>query len=157
MMTALLTLKEILEKAIEKEIQAQHLYTDLSQKMSNETARDAFQDLARQEKGHQELLEKYLRGELKGGALRHGHALDYKIAEQLDLPDISTDMQLKDIFLLAASREKIAHELYLNLAQAHPAGKVKRLIEKLAEQELSHKHRVEFLYTEVAFPQTDGG
>ncbi|GAI40314.1 unnamed protein product, partial [marine sediment metagenome] len=46
---------------------------------------------------------------------------------------------------------------YLSLAQIHPTGKVKRLIEGLAAQELEHKQRVEFLYTEVAFPQTNGG
>ncbi len=34
---------------------------------------------------------------------------------------------------------------------------VKRLLERLASQELEHKQRVEFLYAEVAFPQADGG
>jgi rubrerythrin len=66
-------------------------------------------------------------------------------------------MKLKDVFLLAANREKASHEFYLGLAQIHPDGGVKQLIEKLAAQELEHKQRVEFLYTEVAFPQTDGG
>jgi rubrerythrin len=31
------------------------------------------------------------------------------------------------------------------------------MLEQLASQELEHKRRVEFIYTEVAFPQTDGG
>ena len=30
-------------------------------------------------------------------------------------------------------------------------------LEGLSRQELEHKQKVEFLYTEVAFPQTDGG
>ena len=34
---------------------------------------------------------------------------------------------------------------------------VKRLLERLASQELEHKQRVEFLYAEVALPQTNGG
>ena len=83
--------------------------------------------------------------------------MDYKIAEHLDQPQISPDIKLKDVFLLAANREKASHEFYLSLAQIHPAGEVKRLIEELAAQELEHKQQVEFLYTEVAFPQTDGG
>ncbi|GAG30212.1 unnamed protein product [marine sediment metagenome] len=29
--------------------------------------------------------------------------------------------------------------------------------QELASQELEHKQKAEFLYTEVAFPQTDGG
>jgi len=47
--------------------------------------------------------------------------------------------------------------LYLGLAQIHPAGEVKKLLEELAVQELEHKQKMEFLYSEVAFPQTDGG
>jgi len=125
--------------------------------MKDQVAKDAFQELAQQEQGHQNLLEKYLRGELKGGTLSRGQVIDYKIAERLDQSEISLDMKLKDVFLLAANREKASHEFYLSLAQIHPAGEVKRLIERLAAQELEHKQRVEFLYTEVAFPQTNGG
>jgi len=156
-MVTQLTLGEVLEKAIQKEVESQRLYTDLRQKMTDEAAKDAFQELARQEEGHQNLLERYLRGELKERMLSRGQVVDYKIAEHLDQPQISPDMKLRDVFLLAARREKASHEFYLSLAQIHPAGEVKRLVEELAAQELEHKQRVEFSYTEVAFPQTDGG
>ncbi len=152
-----MTLGGILRKAIQKEIASWLLYNDLSRKMSHEVARDTFKKLAQQERGHQNLLERYLRGEIKEGALGSGQAIDYRIAEHLDQPKIYPDMNLKDIFLLAANREKASHELYLSLAQIHPAGEVKKLLEELAAQELEHKQQVEFLYTEVAFPQTDGG
>ena len=156
-MVTQLTLKEVLEKAIQKEIESQLLYASLSEKMSDKAAKDAFQELARQEQGHQNRLEQYLRGEFKEGALSSGQAIAYKIAERLDQPEISPDMKLKDTFLLAANREMASHQFYLSLAEIHPAGEVKRLLEELAAQELEHKQRVEFLYTEVAFPQTDGG
>ena len=151
------TLDEILGKAIQKEIGSRLLYDDLSQKMKDQVAKDAFRELARQEQGHQNLLEQYQRGELKGGTLSRGQTIDYKIAEHLDQSEISPDMQLKDVFLLVANREMHSHELYLALAGIHPPGEAKRLLEELASQELEHKQRVEFLYTEVAFPQTDGG
>ncbi len=156
-MTVQLSLQSVLEKAIQKEIESQRLYTDLSQKVKDAPARSAFQDLTRQELGHQNLLESYLRGELKDGALSIRHAVDYRIAEHLDQPELSPDMGLGDVFLLAAGREKVAHDFYTGLAQIHPAGEVQKLIEKLAAQELKHKQRVESLYTEVAFPQLDGG
>ncbi|MFC1979406.1 ferritin family protein [Chloroflexota bacterium] len=156
-MMARLTLGEILGKAIQKEVESRLLYINLSRKTNDQSARDAFRELARQEQGHQNLLQQYLQGELKGGALSSGAAVDYKIAERLEQPEISPDIKLKDAFMLAANREKVSYEFYLGLAQIHPHGKVKRLIEELAEQELGHKHKVEFLYTEVAFPQTDGG
>ena len=97
-MVTQLTLKEVLGKAIQKEIESQLLYTSLSEKMSDKAAKDAFQELARQEQGHQQLLERYLRGELKEGALSSGQAIDYKIAEHFDQPEISYDMQLKNAF-----------------------------------------------------------
>lgn len=156
-MAARMTVQGILEKAIEREIEAQHLYQDLSQKMADAAAKDAFIQLSREEKGHEELLRKYLRGEIGEGGLGWDSVLDYKIADYLDQPEVTPEMALKDIFMLAAKREKASHEFYSNLAVAHPLGGVKELLEQLATQELEHKQRVEFWYTEVAFPQTDGG
>ena len=66
-------------------------------------------------------------------------------------------MKLKDVFLLAANREKAAHTFYISFAALHPEGQVRKLLEDLAVQELEHKEKVEFLFTEVASPQTDGG
>lgn len=151
------TLNEILEKAIQKEIGSRLLYVDLSKKMKDQAAQDALQELARQEQGHQRLLEKYQRGELKGGTLGGGQAVDYRVAEHLYQPEVSPDMPLKDVFLLAANREMHSYELYIAIAAIHSPGEARKLLEELASQELEHKRRVEFLYTEVAFPQTDGG
>ncbi len=52
-MVTQLTLKEVLGKAIQKEIESQLLYASLRGKMSDTAAKDAFQGLARQEQGHQ--------------------------------------------------------------------------------------------------------
>jgi rubrerythrin len=156
-MVVQMTVQSILEKAIEKEIESQQLYGDLSQKMTNAAARDAFARLKREEEGHEELLRRYLRGELGEGGLRKEQILGYKIAEYLEQPEITSGMGLADVFLVAANREKASHEFYLLLARAHPLGRVRSLLEQLAAQELGHKQKVEFLYTEVAFPQTDGG
>ena len=156
-MAAKLTISDVLNKAIQREIESQCLYTDLSQKMSDQAAKDAFIGLFREEQRHQSILEQYQRGEIRSGALGMGQVIDYKIAEHLDQSAVTPDMALKDIFLLAANRERSSHELYLSLAKIHPRGQVRKLLEELASQELKHKQKVEFLYTEVAFPQTDGG
>ncbi len=152
-----MTLERVLRKAIQKEIASWLLYNDLSRRMSQEIAQDTFKKLAQQEKSHQNRLEQYLRGEIKEGALSHDQAVDYRLTEHFEQPKIYPDMTLKDIFLLASNREKASHELYLNLAEMHPEGQVKKLLKELAEQELEHKQHLEFLYTEVAFPQTSGG
>ncbi len=152
-----LTVKEVLEKAIEKEVESQLLYTDLSRKTKQAAAKDALKGLAKEEQGHQTLLERYLRGELAGGSLSQEELVDYKIAECLDQPAISADMALKDVFLVAANREMASYDFYHGLAGIHHRGAVRTVLEELAAQELKHKQRVEFLYTEVAFPQTAGG
>jgi rubrerythrin len=156
-MTNKLTVQSVLEKAVQKEIEAQELYRDLSRTATDDVARDMFRELSKVEKKHEELLRKYLRGELGEGALKRDQVLDYRIAEHLEQPPIKSDMKLSEVLLLAANREKASHELYLSLAGVHPEGNVKTLLEELASQELEHKHKMEYLYTEVAFPQTAGG
>lgn len=156
-MAAKLTINDILEKAISKEIESQQLYTDLSKKMKDPAAKEAFMTLYQEEQRHQSILKRYQRGEIENGVLGREQTIDYKIAEHLDQPPVTPDMELKEVFLLAASREKASHEFYLSLAEVHPPRQARRLLEELASQELKHKQKVEFLYTEVAFPQTDGG
>jgi len=156
-MTNALTVQSVLEKAIQKEIEAQELYRNLSRTAIDEAARDMFRELSKAEKKHEELLRKYLGGELGEGALKRDQILDYRIAEHLKQPPIKSDMKLSEVLLLAANREKASHELYLALARVHPPGRVKTLLEELASQELEHKQKMEYMYTEVAFPQTAGG
>lgn len=151
------TLKGIIEGAIQREINAQETYTDLVGKVDSDASRDVLEGLVKQEKGHQEILERYLRGELEGGLMDRGNVPDYKIAENFDQTEITPQMELKDIFLLAAGREKTSHELYLHLSDIHPDGEAKALLARMATEELSHKQKMELLYSEVAFPQTDGG
>jgi rubrerythrin len=152
-----LTLHEVLESAIQKEIVSRNLYVNLRRNMKNQAAKEAFQILAEQEEIHQHILEDYLQGKLKERTLSPGFVVDYKIADCLDQPEISANMEIKDIFLVAAKKEISSHLLYTEMAAIHPPGAVKRLLEGLASQELDHKNRIETLYTEVAFPQTDGG
>ncbi len=152
-----LTLHEVLQAAIQKEVMSRFLYVGLRQRVKNAAAKEAFKMLADQEEIHQQVLEDYLRGKLKEGTLSAGLIVDYKITDCLDQPEISPTMELKEVFTVAAKKELAAHDLYFNLAEIHPNGQTKHLLEDLASQEMEHKKRVEALYTEVAFPQTDGG
>ena len=143
-----LTLSDVLEQAIKKELEA---------RVKNQSAREAFKLLAEEEAKHKRLLEDYLEGKLREGALSAVLDVDYKIAENQEPPEITASMELKDVFLLAANREKAAHDLYIWLSGLHPEGQLKHLFEDLATQELGHKKLMENLYTEVAFPQTGAG
>jgi rubrerythrin len=156
-MVSSLTLWEVLQAAIQKEVMSRFLYVGLRQRVKDPAAKEAFRLLAEQEQLHQQVLESMLHGKHKEGALGNGLVVDYKITDCLDQPEISPTMELKEVFLVAAKKEKAAHDLYANLAAIHPNGQIKHILEDLAGQEMEHKNRVEALYTEVAFPQTDGG
>ncbi len=152
-----LTLQEVLEEAIRREILSRFLYVGLRQRVKSQASKDAFQLLADQEEMHQRILEDYLHGKIKEGSLGKSLMVDHKITDCLDLPEITPTMDIKEVFHLAANKERATHELYSNLAAIHPNGQIKRLLEEMAAQEMEHKKSVENLYVEVAFPQTDGG
>src|SRR4030042_4473690 len=122
------TLKQVLERAIQKEIEAQKMYTGLSQKVKDEAVKGALLKLSREEKGHQNRLEGYLERGLGDGSLSIKHVVDYKIAELAGPTEPSAEMGLKETFLVAANREKAAHALYTGLGGVHPAGGAKMLL-----------------------------
>jgi rubrerythrin len=157
LMARQLTFRDVLEEAIKKELDSQMVYKGLEARVKNQSAREAFKLLAEEEAKHKRLLEDYLEGKLRDGTLSVVLEVDYKIAENLEPPEITASMELKDVFLLAANREKAAYDLYMWLSGLHPDGQLKQLFEDLATQELGHKKLVENLYTEVAFPQTGAG
>ena len=151
------TLRQILEKAITKEVESQDLYTMMADRVHEPGVKTELLGLVDLEREHQEMLQRYERGGIQDGALGLSEPVDWKIAEHLEQPAIAPDMQLRDVFLLAANREKASHEFYHGLANLHRRGAVRTMFEQLAAAEAQHKRRVEFLFTEVAFPQTDGG
>jgi rubrerythrin len=152
-----ITVLYVIDKAIEKEIEAQNMYRELGDESTEPAAKDMFQQLTAVEKKHEDLLRRYLSGDLGQQGLKKDAALDYRIAEHFYAPEVKPGMPLADVLLLAANREKASHELYTALAAAQPDGPIRQLFEDLAAQEMDHKHRMEDYYTDVAFPQTSGG
>jgi rubrerythrin len=83
--------------------------------------------------------------------------VDYKIIEHMEKPDIKKNIKSAEIYLIAADRELNAYNFYKSLADSHPAGDVKDLLNKMASEEMKHKEKMEYLYSNTAFPQTAGG
>lgn len=79
------------------------------------------------------------------------------IAEYQDEPELQADMKIEDIYLMAAHRELRSHKFYSALADMHIAGSARGMLHKMATEELKHKEKMEYLYTNTAFPQTAGG
>lgn len=150
-------LGDYIDIAIQREEEAQAFYLDLIDRVMDASAKEALKLLSNEEKKHKAFLENYRDGGFGDDALRLNKPIDYKIAEHMEKPDIQKDMQSKDVFLIAAHRELNSYNFYMGLADIHPAGKLKDIFTKMASEELNHKEKVEYLYSNAAFAQTDGG
>ena len=150
-------LKDFLDIAIQREIEAFEFYSGLSEKVADKQAKDTIRTLAGEEKKHRAFLEDYRDGKVAAGSLRMNQVVDYRIAEHMDKPATDTAIKSSEAYLLAAHREKTSHDFYKALADIHPDGAVKEMLLLMAAEEMKHKEKVEYLYSNTAFAQTDGG
>jgi len=150
-------LGNLIDIAIEREEAAHDFYTKLAEKVDEQTVKDTLQFLAKEELKHKEYLEGYRAGTVGPDTLRMSHVVDYKIAEHLDEPEAEARLDSKDAYLIAAHRELKSYTFYRALADLHPDGNAKEILLKMANEELKHKEKVEYLYANTAFPQTAGG
>ena len=151
-------LLECIETAIKREEDAFAFYTDLAGNIADETARDTVLWIAGEEKNHKLFLEKFRDKGQGPSSMRKAEVTYYKLAEHLDEPEASDSLSRAEVFLLAAHREKRAHEFYTDLAALYDeGGQVREMLLRIANEELKHKEKMEYLYANTSFPQTDGG
>lgn len=151
-----MSISEMLEIAIGKEEAANRMYQDLALRVEEKEAKETLEYLAEEEKNHKRILEDYRQGKLKD-SLALSKTIDYKIAEHTQRSDISNDSEMKDIYLFAAHEERDAYDFYMNLAERHAEGETRALLLKMANEEKKHKEKMEYYYTNSAFPQNAGG
>ncbi len=151
-------LLECIETAIKREEEAFAFYNDLAIQVADESARETVLWIAREEKKHKAFLVKFRdRGE-GPTSMRVADVTYYKIAEHLEEPEASATMGRAEVFLLAAHRERRAHQFYTELAALYDEGvEVREMLLRIANEELKHKEKMEYLYANTSFPQTDGG
>ncbi|MDI9569555.1 MAG: hypothetical protein QM278_02275 [Pseudomonadota bacterium] len=58
---------------------------------------------------------------------------------------------------LTAERGQKSHLFYRRLAEIHPPGKARDLLARRANEEFKHKEKMEHLYDNTVFAQTEGG
>jgi rubrerythrin len=151
------SLQSLIEIAVKNEEDARAFYLGLADLVEDKVARDTLVFLAGEEKAHKEFLLAYLGGDKKFTALPLNEPVDYHIAQYVAKPDPKADMNTSEVYLVAAHRELNSYKFYKGLAAAQPAGEVKEMLLQMANQELNHKEKVEYLYSNTAFPQTAGG
>jgi len=151
------SLKSLIEIAVKNEEEAHIFYLGLADIVEDKVAKETLAFLASEELAHKIFLLSYLKGDKKFSALPLAETVDYHIAQYADKPDIKKNMNSSEVYLVAAHREWNSYRFYMGLASMQPEGEAKAMLQKMADQEMKHKEKVEYLYSNTAFPQTAGG
>jgi rubrerythrin len=148
------TIEEILQEAIEGEIESHKLYTDAVALVETEHVKETLRELAQEELGHKAALEKMLLspGEVRRSARRIQQMpiQDYGIGDHLVAKPLSPESTFQDVCIFASKKEQKSHELYKDLAEQNE-GQIRELFEAMAKDELRHKNLVEGWYEEVIY------
>lgn len=145
--------RDILQTAIQREINAHNLYSTAAEKAEIAHARSTLQALAAQEVGHRRRLEALLEGDAfrSISAAQRKKVVDLKITDYLVEVPLAPDSDFQDILIVAGKREKASHDLYASLASVAEDSETVELFEFLASEELAHKNRIEALYEEIVY------
>ena len=150
-------ISDILDLAIQREEEAYEFYMDILGRVDDESVKDTLKFIAGEEVKHKQFLVNYSEGKYGADSMRMADVVEYKVAEYLEEPEISEDSKSEDVYLIAAHREGRSHQFYSELAGMHADGELKSMLTKMANEELKHKEKMEYLYANTAFPQTSGG
>ena len=148
---------ELIDVAIRREEEAFAFYTGLLEKIQDEGVRHALSFIAEEERKHKAFLVDYRDGRYGAMPMRLSEVVFYKIAEHQKEPPVTGEMNSADVYLVASHRELRSHLFYTELAELHPEGALRDLLLRIANEELKHKEKMEYLYANTAFPQTSGG
>lgn len=147
-----------IETAIGREEEAFRFYNDLAKKTADASARDTLLWIGEEEKKHKAFLVEFRDKDLGPKNMRVADVTYYKIAEHLEEPEATDTMRREEVFLLAAHRELRSFQFYSELAALYDEGtEIRDMLLRIANEELKHKEKMEYLYANTSFPQTDGG
>ena len=141
-------LKELLEAAMYKEIASEAFYVAGQQNTSDKGARVLMEELAAEEARHLQFLKALKDSDWPSGEYKYKKEKvpDLKISEYLTGPDKLEGAGLQDTLAFAVKREKQAIEFYFGMLNILQSGEAKALCERLAQEEMKHKQKLEVLY-----------
>jgi rubrerythrin len=143
-------MEAIIKSAITQEEMSHDFYKRLASLVTHQETKEMLEFLAKDELEHKAFL---LNCFTPQGCKLTGEAQNVHLAEMLEAPDVSQDMSPKEALVIAMKREEGSHRFYQTLASLQPPGEVQAFLEKMAQVELGHKEKVEYLYNNVAFPE----
>lgn len=144
------SVEEVLDFAIDREMEANQFYTDLAEQADTSEMRKVLQGFAKEELGHKAKLETMKRGKV---VLSKGRVTGLKIADYMVDANASPDMNYADGLVLAMQKEKASFHLYTDLAEVVENEAQRRTFLSLAQEEARHKLRFEIEYDDVVLKE----
>jgi len=144
------SVEEVLNFAIEREIEARDFYMKLAEKMENPAMQKVFENFATEELGHKYKLEAVKRGEI---SIVPEKVQSLNIADYVVDVDPQPDMDYAEALVLAMRKEKAAYRLYLDLAAVGEDEELTDMFLSLAQEEAKHKLRFEIEYDDIVLKE----
>ena len=137
------SLDEILRFAIRKEADAAAFYK-MAADRSNPGVKKTFKELAKEEEGHKKKLEGFDLKKIEKIKLKPTKGLG--ISEVMEDVPYSSEMSYADLLRMAIKNEEKSQRLYLSTEKMVTEPKLKKLLLILAQEESTHKERIEKIY-----------
>jgi rubrerythrin len=125
--------------AIEAEIRSQNLYKALAKSFKNEQTEKFFNQLVKYEEYHESKMRELFSKEYPNTGLKLVDNLN------MDLKGVKLE-DPKQVLEFAISREELAQNIYLKLAEQTEDETTQKLLLRFAQEEVQHK---ELLFTEL--------
>jgi len=137
------SLDEILRFAIRKEADAAAFY-EMAADRSNPGVKKTFKELAKEEQGHKKKLEGFDLEKIDEMELKETKGVG--LSEVMEDVPYSSDMSYADLIRMAIKNEEKSQQLYTSTAKLIKEPKLKKLLLILAQEESTHKEKLEKIY-----------
>jgi rubrerythrin len=143
----------IIKQAIIGEQDAYALYSGAAKLVKATQAQEMLRDMAKEELGHKARLEGLLRQGLTWSiaAGEFKKVADLHVGDHLVVKPLEEGADFQAVLTFGIQREKESHELYTTLSGIACDVTTHNLFEFLANEELTHKRKLETLYEEVVY------
>ncbi len=137
--------KDIIEFAINKEIEAIEFYKKLQNIAKYESSKAFLKELEEMEISHKTILENHLNNPSEINIIEQPTNL--QISDYMDDVEAESDITFQQILIIAMKREERAMSLYQQLA-AEVEGEARNVFIRLSQEEAKHKLQLETIYDE---------
>ena len=142
------TLNDLLDFAINAEISAQKLYTEASDIVDDQSGKLFLTDLAKEEKGHQTMLESIKEMEIFDGSITVDEESLFEAGKDIHVTNdnFSKENDIEQVMLIALKREFKAKTRYEKMAEITNNDELKSIFSTLAKEEENHHKTISKKY-----------